>query len=82
MAMKIISCYTINPRSSVRKPCAVRVLPNWPLGYHPDPQRAGKLTPRVLSLVVEWAGLYQSQLQTNWELAKQQRPLEKIHPLE
>jgi len=42
----------------------------------------GKLTPRVLGLVIEWAAMYQSQLQNNWELARQQQPLEKIEPLE
>ena len=42
----------------------------------------GKLTPRVLGLVIEWAALNQTQLRTNWELAKQQQPLQKILPLE
>jgi hypothetical protein len=42
----------------------------------------GKLTPRVLGLVIEWAALNHTQLRTNWELAKQQQPLQKILPLE
>lgn len=42
----------------------------------------GKLTPRVLGLVVEWAALHQSELQNNWELARQQQPLQKIQPLD
>ncbi|NJL88536.1 MAG: DUF4160 domain-containing protein [Coleofasciculaceae cyanobacterium SM2_1_6] len=42
----------------------------------------GKLTPRVLGLVIEWAAIHQSQLLNNWELARQQKTLEKIEPLE
>jgi hypothetical protein len=42
----------------------------------------GKLTPRVLGLTVEWAALHQSELQNNWELARQQKSLQKIQPLD
>jgi hypothetical protein len=42
----------------------------------------GKLTPRVLGLVVEWAAMHQSELRENWQLARQNNPLEKIQPLE
>ena len=42
----------------------------------------GKLTPRVLVLRVEWVALHQSELQNNWELARQQKSLQKIQPLD
>ncbi|MBE9174308.1 DUF4160 domain-containing protein [Synechocystis salina LEGE 06155] len=42
----------------------------------------GKLTPKALALVVEWGALHQAELQSNWELARQQQPLRKIQPLE
>ncbi|NJL22920.1 MAG: DUF4160 domain-containing protein [Leptolyngbyaceae cyanobacterium SM1_3_5] len=42
----------------------------------------GKLSPRVLGFVVEWAASHQAELLQNWELARQQEPLESIQPLE
>lgn len=42
----------------------------------------GKLSPRVLGLVVEWATLHQTELRENWELARNQKPINKIEPLE
>jgi len=42
----------------------------------------GKLTPRILGLVVEWAALHQAELRQNWQLARLQKPLEPIAPLE
>ena len=42
----------------------------------------GKLTPRVLGLVIEWAAMHKSELLENWQLARQNNPLEKIEPLE
>jgi Domain of unknown function (DUF4160) len=42
----------------------------------------GKLSPRVLGLVMEWAALHQQELFENWQLAKQQAPLNPIKPLE
>ncbi|MDY6990983.1 MAG: DUF4160 domain-containing protein [Cyanobacteriota bacterium] len=42
----------------------------------------GKLTPRVLGLVIEWAAIHQIELLENWQRAKEQSPLEKIEPLE
>ena len=42
----------------------------------------GKLSPRILGLVVEWAALHQTELMQNWQLARLQRPLEPIAPLE
>ncbi|MBW4690275.1 MAG: DUF4160 domain-containing protein [Lyngbya sp. HA4199-MV5] len=42
----------------------------------------GKLSPRVLGLVIEWASAHQAELLQNWELARQQEPLESVQPLE
>ena len=42
----------------------------------------GRLSPRVLGLVVEWAAMHQAELQRNWELARQPAPLRNIAPLE
>ncbi len=42
----------------------------------------GKLSSRVLGLVIEWASVHQAKLLQNWELARQQEPLESVQPLE
>lgn len=42
----------------------------------------GQLTPRLHGLVIEWASLHKTELLKNWELAKNNAPLEKIKPLE
>lgn len=42
----------------------------------------GRLAPRVLGLVIEWASAHQAELLQNWNLAKQQEPLESVQPLE
>jgi hypothetical protein len=42
----------------------------------------GKLPSRVHRLVLKWATLYQQELLQNWELARNQQPLNKIPPLE
>lgn len=42
----------------------------------------GDLPPRVLGLVVEWASQHVSELHRNFELAREQKPLEPIAPLE
>ena len=42
----------------------------------------GKLKPRTLGLVIEWASLHQSELVEDWELARSMRPLKSIQPLE
>ena len=44
-------------------------------------QLKGKLPPRVLALVIEWAALNQSALESDWELAELHKPLNKINPL-
>jgi len=42
----------------------------------------GRLSPRALGLVIEWAASHQAELLRNWELARQQEPLESVQPLE
>jgi len=44
--------------------------------------REGKLTPRVLGLVTEWASLHQEELREDWRRAHDLEPLERIAPLE
>lgn len=41
----------------------------------------GKVSPRVLGLVIEWASLHQKELMLDWEAARQNQPLSKIEPL-
>lgn len=41
----------------------------------------GKLPPRALGLVMEWAALHQKELILLWQNAKQHKPLGKIEPL-
>lgn len=43
---------------------------------------AGRLPPRVLGLVMEWAALHRSELMEDWDLARRQADLKKIAPLE
>jgi hypothetical protein len=43
---------------------------------------AGRLPPRVLGLVMEWAALHRQELMEDWELARQQIELKRIAPLE
>lgn len=43
---------------------------------------AGRLPPRILGFVMEWAALHQRELLVDWELARKQLPLERIAPLE
>jgi hypothetical protein len=42
----------------------------------------GHLSPRAFGLVMEWAALHQEELLENWNLAKQNAPLNRIIPLE
>ncbi len=42
---------------------------------------AGRLPPRALRLVVEWAGAHQTELRENWDRARRHQPLEPIDPL-
>jgi hypothetical protein len=42
---------------------------------------AGRLSPRAMGLVIEWATLHQNELLADWDRAQQQEPLLKIDPL-
>ena len=42
----------------------------------------GRLPPRVLGLVMEWAAMHREELMADWELARQHATLKKIPPLE
>lgn len=43
---------------------------------------AGRLPPRVLGLVMEWAAAHQAELMEDWALAQQRAELKSIAPLE
>lgn len=42
----------------------------------------GRLPPRVMGLVVEWAALHRQELLEDWRRAQGQEALRKINPLE
>jgi len=42
----------------------------------------GKLPPKVLGLVIEWASIHQKALIEDWKLAENFEELKKIPPLE
>lgn len=42
----------------------------------------GKLSPKALGLVMEWAAQHQEELLDDWKLATQHSPLKPIKPLE
>ncbi len=41
----------------------------------------GRFPSRALGLVIEWASQHQEEMLRDWELAKNNKPLEKIAPL-
>jgi hypothetical protein len=43
---------------------------------------AGRLPPRAMGLVIEWATLHQQELISNWERAQAKQELQSIAPLE
>jgi hypothetical protein len=43
---------------------------------------AGRLSPRALGLVMEWANLHQKELIADWHRAQGQEPLNTIPPLQ
>jgi hypothetical protein len=43
---------------------------------------SGRLPPRVIGLVIEWATLHQQELLADWDRARAQQELLKIAPLE
>lgn len=42
----------------------------------------GRLSPRALGMVIEWATIHKAELQENWQRARRQEPLQQIAPLE
>jgi Domain of unknown function (DUF4160) len=42
---------------------------------------AGRLPPRVLGLVLEWAALHQRELLDDWNRAQNHNPVVRIEPL-
>ena len=42
---------------------------------------AGKLSPRAMGLVIEWATIHQQELGEAWEQAKAHEPMISIEPL-
>jgi len=52
------------------------------IGIDPVLVLEGKLSPRARAMVLEWAAQHQTELMTDWQLARQQAPLNKIEPLE
>jgi hypothetical protein len=42
---------------------------------------AGKLSPRAMGLVIEWASQHRRELGRAWTLAKTMQPLRQIKPL-
>jgi hypothetical protein len=42
----------------------------------------GRLSPRALGLVMEWAALHRQELREAWNLAELHAPLKSIAPLE
>ncbi len=43
---------------------------------------SGRLPPRVLGFIVEWAAQHQQELLANWERARAQQELHRIAPLQ
>jgi len=42
---------------------------------------AGRLSPRALGLVIEWATVHQQELLQDWHRAQRQESIERIEPL-
>ena len=42
----------------------------------------GRLSPRVIGLIMEWALMHEDELLEDWDLAQHDRPLKPISPLE
>jgi hypothetical protein len=52
------------------------------VGIDPVVLLRGRLSPRVLALIVEWATLHQSDLLANWDRLRRVRLPVRISPLE
>jgi hypothetical protein len=44
--------------------------------------REGRLPPRALALVLEWASAHRAELRDNWQQAERHEPLLAIEPLQ
>jgi hypothetical protein len=42
---------------------------------------AGRLSPRAIGLVTEWASMHKDELLADWHLAESKMPLARIEPL-
>ena len=42
----------------------------------------GEFPRRALALLMEWYQLHKAELEQNWELARERKPLKRIAPLE
>jgi hypothetical protein len=52
------------------------------LSIRPIELLSGRLPPRVLGLVTEWAAQHSLELEANWARARRQAKLRRIAPLE
>ena len=52
------------------------------IGIDPIALLVGNLSRRAKALVIDWAKEHQAELMADWELARQQAPLNRIEPLE
>ena len=43
---------------------------------------SGELPRRALSMVREWLAIHRNEIETDWDLASQKKPLQSIEPLE
>ena len=51
------------------------------IGIHTLAILDGRLSPRALGLVIEWASLHREELIEDWEMARNHEPLRRIDPL-
>lgn len=51
------------------------------IGINPIELRQGKLPPRVLGLVTEWAEIHQQELMDNWTTLATEGKFQRIEPL-
>lgn len=51
------------------------------IGIHSLTILDGRISPRALGLVIEWAALHRDELIEAWEMARNHEPLPRIAPL-
>ena len=42
---------------------------------------SGRLPPRAMGLVAEWASIHQTELKALWKVARESQPLHRLDPL-